>query len=404
MARSEISESANEESVVNQGLNEDEFLDWKQNAPALYDVLLIHTLETTSMTCQLAPWKSNLENPNSQIAILGTSFQESEQNQLLIANLELPEEGNEESAVKSGNQLLNIKQRVAHQGEILKARGIPDCPGLITTKANDGALYVFQVDIEKEYSNSEFQPLGQLEGHSTSGFGLDIIKNTATKIISSDDEGVICLWQLDQPIHSKMPGTYTRLPPLIRTIETGVAINDVKFNHIKQDIFAGASDDGLLTFYDSRKGPTPFIRHISHTCEVYSLDFSPNDEFLLISGDSNGAIKLWDMRKLTNEVHLFEGHHKKVLRVEWSPKLETVFASCSEDNLVVLWDCAKIGDDLQRGEQVEGGSELLFNHKGHRDKVQDISWSSTKPLGLLSVDSESIVQYWEIDSDIYYED
>lgn len=91
------------------------------------------------------------------------------------------------------------------------------------------------------------------------------------------------------------------------------SVNDIKFHRKNTNYFASVSEDSMVSFWDLRKGKEPFIKLIAHPNEVFSIDFSFNDEFLFLTGAADGIIKLWDMRKMTNSIHDFEGHTDKVL-------------------------------------------------------------------------------------------
>jgi len=80
-----------------------------------------------------------------------------------------------------------------------------------------------------------------------------------------------------------------------------------------------------------------------HGNEIYDLDFSPTDEWLLLSASKDESVRLWNLRSGTC-VAIFaghEGHRDSVLTVSWHPCGDR-FASGSMDNTVKLWNLGKM--------------------------------------------------------------
>lgn len=399
---------------------EEEYLSWKKNAPLLYDTLVSHLLEWPSMTCQY--FAKSEENKTDSTLIqhfaIGTLTDEQSQNYLMTMSSKIPVLSSDSTGIKGfeGNLKTNykcvrIEKKIEHPGEINKLRICPSAPNLIATKSGDGNLYVWDVDA----INPQPTPLLTLTDNLTQGFALDWNCANGIKLLSGDNKGLICLYSLDQSFEVKAEHTNEQIttkpegkqnaPALNIFDNNGMAINDCKFQRIHGSIFGAVSDDCSLTLWDVRsKNSTPFIRVVAHINEIFALDFSYHDEFLLLSGGGDNLVKLWDIRKFVRPVHEFESHTDKVLRVEWNPNNETLFASSGEDKTVNIWDCSRIGNDVANEDNLDGPPELLFCHKGHKGIVEDISWNPIRDLGLLSVDSENLLQIWEVDDKIYYDD
>ncbi len=41
----------------------------------------------------------------------------------------------------------------------------------------------------------------------------------------------------------------------------------------------------------------------------------------------------------------------------------------------MVWDIAKIGSEIKAEDELDGASELLFIHAGHKSKVNELSWN-----------------------------
>ena len=53
----------------------------------------------------------------------------------------------------------------------------------------------------------------------------------------------------------------------------------------------------------------------AHEEEVFSLDFSPFNEFTFLSSCADGLVSLWDFRNLSKSVYSFDGHKDKCTKV-----------------------------------------------------------------------------------------
>lgn len=83
--------------------------------------------------------------------LLGTHTSEGEQNYLQVAEVYLPTEGanydvDAESGGYGGNEArLKITHRINHDGEVNRARYMPQNPNMVATKTNGGPVYVFDL-------------------------------------------------------------------------------------------------------------------------------------------------------------------------------------------------------------------------------------------------------------------
>jgi histone-binding protein RBBP4 len=135
----------------------------------------------------------------------------------------------------------------------------------------------------------------------------------------------------------------------------------VAWHRFHQNIFASCSDDRLLMIWDHREksnGPKgekkPIFEIVAHTNEIYSLDFSPFNEFLLLSGSADETASVWDMRNLTRSLSTIQsptvnGERGSIIKAQWSPFTSTIFATCGYGRKVDIWDLSK--ENLQSQNQ-----------------------------------------------------
>ena len=126
-----------------------------------------------------------------------------------------------------------------------------------------------------------------------------------------------------------------------------------------------AADDKTVSLWDIRKDSKPCLRNTMHNNEIYSVAFSPFNEYLFLTSSGDKTIKLFDLRFINNSLHTFHSHLDSVLRVEWSHSDPAIFASCGLDRRVMIWDATKIAIE-KHPEAPETPSELVFVHGGHR--------------------------------------
>lgn len=105
---------------------------WKKNAPILYDWLSTYSLEWPSLTVQWLPEVGSSGRAAYDVhrLILGTQTSEGEPNYLLIAEVDLPSidaevEMTDIAVVARLDATPTIKTRIVHEGEVNRARYMP---------------------------------------------------------------------------------------------------------------------------------------------------------------------------------------------------------------------------------------------------------------------------------------
>lgn len=102
---------------------------------------------------------------------------------------------------------IEVKQQIPHDGEVHRARHMPQDGSIIATKTN-----LFEVHIFDLKNHPAKPPVGgisnpdlRLTGHNTDGFGLSWSKFKKGILLSSDDDSTICLWDINQiPVNKRL--------------------------------------------------------------------------------------------------------------------------------------------------------------------------------------------------------
>ncbi|CAM9456306.1 unnamed protein product, partial [Phaeothamnion confervicola] len=280
--------------------------------------------------------------------ILGTHTSGAEQNHLMVANVHLPlpdaeidvrrydEERGELGGFGGVQAKVEVVVKINHEGEVNRARYMPQNPFVIASKGPSPDVLVF--DMSKHPSvpdaGSKVRPEHRCKGHTKEGFGLDWNANVEGQLLSGCNDRTICMWDVAADAKSVLQ------PVRTWTAHTG-AVEDVAWHAKNPTTFASVGDDKRLLVWDAA-----------------------------IAGDNT-------VKSVMNTLHVLEGHRDEVCQlvccslVQWSPFKESVLASCGADRRVCIWDMARIGEEQTAEDAEDGPPELLFIHGGHTAKVVD---------------------------------
>ncbi|KAL5995692.1 Chromatin assembly complex, subunit 3 [Asimina triloba] len=298
--------------------------------------------------------------------------------------------------------LVQIAQQIHHEGEVNRARFMPQYPSVIATKTNSSDLFLFNCNRHppRPQPGAYCDPDLRLKGHTNEGYGLSWSSLKPGHILSGSNDAKICLWDIHAMPHDKALGAKE-----IYVVHKDV-VEDVAWHLLNENLFGSVGDDKHLMIWDLRSSTSVSPQHsiIAHDREVNSLSFNPFNEWLLATASSDKTVNLFDLRKLTIPLHAFSSHTDEVFQVEWSPKHETVLASSAADRRLMVWDLNRIGDEQTAEDAEDGPPELLFVHGGHTAKISEFSWNRGEPWVIASVAEDNILQVWQVAESIYRDD
>jgi histone-binding protein RBBP4 len=352
--------------------------------------------------------------------ILGTHTSNSEPNYLMIAEVTLPSPDAEVDARKyddekkelggfGGQQAkLDIKIKISHDGEVNRARYMPQNPFIIATKSPSADVLVFDVSKHPSVPEEDTPCSPQLRctGHTKEGYGLSWSPLKEWHLLSGSDDHAICVWDLAGVRLPSRKDTSVEVPATsVRRGHTSV-VEDVQWHRLNPNFFGSVGDDKKLCIWDLRESPGTIASAVfdAHANDINCMSFNHHDEFLLATGSSDGLVKLWDMRKISHAIHSLEGHTKEVFQLDWAPFNGSILASCGGDRRVHIWDISRIGQEQSDEDKEDGPPELLFIHGGHTSKVSDFSWNENDDWTICSVSEDNILQVWQMAENIYDDD
>ncbi|KAM9959718.1 hypothetical protein ACTFIW_005702 [Dictyostelium discoideum] len=396
-----------EEKVINE-----EYKIWKRHTPFLYDMVITHALEWPSLTVAWLPVKTSQPNKPYSIekVILGTHTSDEEQNYLMVAKVHLPvDEASIESlkyddtkgevgGIGNVSEKIEIIQKINHEGEVNRARVMPQNHSIIATKTVSSEVYIFDTTKHplEPTPDGKCSPNLKLTGHKKEGYGISWNPRKEGHLLSCSDDQSICMWDISAA--SKSDSTLDALN--IYNGHTSI-VEDVAWHYIHDTFFGSVGDDKKLMIWDTRTGTKPIHVVEAHNSEVNCLSFNPFCEFLVATGSTDKTVALWDMRNLGNRLHSLISHTDEVFQVQFSPHNETVLASCGSDRRVNVWDLSRIGEEQNNEDAADGPPELLFIHGGHTSKISDFSWNPNDPWSIASVAEDNILQIWQMAENIY---
>eukprot|EP00035_Acanthoeca_spectabilis_P000938 m.76391 g.76391 ORF g.76391 m.76391 type:complete len:430 (+) comp10522_c0_seq1:81-1370(+) len=399
--------------TVEEKLINEEYKIWKKNAPFLYDLVMTHALEWPSLTVQWLPDVTRPDGKDYAVHRLlhGTHTTEGEANHLVISDVQLPreeahvdsrkydEDKGEYGGFGSVSGKVVPKVRINHEGEVHRARYMPQNPNVIATKTPGPDVLIF--DYTKHPSNPDPSgvpnPQIRLTGHSKEGYGISWNRNKEGLLLGASDDMTICCWDVNRP-----PAENGTLDA--STVYTGHTsiVEDVQWHMLHSALFGSVSDDKHVMIWDTRTGQTkPRHKFQAHSAEVNCLAFNEFSEFTFATGSADNTVALWDLRNIKIKLHSFESHTDEVFQVQWSPHQEAVLASSGTDRRLMIWDLSKIGEEQTAEDAEDGPPELLFIHGGHTSKISDFCWNPNEPWVIASVSEDNILQVWQMAENIY---
>ncbi|KRY68568.1 putative histone-binding protein Caf1 [Trichinella pseudospiralis] len=352
---------------------------WRANVPFLYDLLIVRQLSHPCMTAQWTPATTPVEDSRVFInhkLLLGTNNETD--NFLMLANVQIPSAtalrllppDNDElvgSLFDNDPTRFKIQKRIPHPGEVNCIKHMPHFPQYVATKSMNGDIYLFDCNKYPDNSetSSEVPPEARLCGHPGEGYGLSWNPGSAGYLLSCAEDKMIFLWDVKSVVSSN-----SVLQPIEAFTGHEKGVQDVQWHFFNETVFGSVGDDEKLMLWDTR---------LSNTISAMQA-----------------TIALWDLRNMTGKFHVLTSHTDEVLKVQWAPFNEAILATSASDSRINIWNLADLGVEQSADDHLFGPSELFFVHGGHPGEIGDISWNPVEPWTICSVDTDNMVQCWQI--------
>nr|XP_010923693.1 histone-binding protein MSI1 homolog isoform X2 [Elaeis guineensis] len=322
-------------SEVEERLINEEYKIWKKNTPFLYDLVITHALEWPSLTVQWLPGRDEPPGKDYSVQkmILGTHTSDNEPNHLMLAQVQLPLEDAENDARQYDDEhgeiggfgcasgKVQIIQQINHDGEVNRARYMPQNSFIIATKTVSAEIHEGVVEDVAWHLRHEHL------------FG------------SVGDDHYLLIWDLRTPTADK---------PIQQVVAHQGEVNCLAFNPFNEWVVATGSTDKTVKLFDLRKLSTALHTFDSHKEEVFQVGWSPKNETILASCCLGRRLMVWDLSRIDEEqtpedaedgppelLFIHGGHTSKISDFSWNPCEDWVIASVAEDNILQIWQMAE---------------------------------------------------------------
>lgn len=272
---------------------------------------------------------------------------------------------------------LTTTQRIAHQGEINRARVLPQNPDLIATITSTGTVYVFDKTKHSSQEN-EFKCEIECKGHSDEGFALAWNGNKEGELVTGAMDGMIKLWDITKFNKGEKLDSEKQW-------DNSQGVNDLDWCSFHDSMFVSGSEDNLVKVWDTRLDSKVQSKKstMAHSAGVNAVSWNKGNMFCVASGDGTGKVNVWDIRQFDSPVYTIDAHQGGISAVEFNPNMHNIVSTSGfDDNSVKLWDFSR-------------QDPLIFHHVGHLLGVNDIAWNPHEPWMISSVSNDNTVHIWQ---------
>lgn len=137
---------------------------------------------------------------------------------------------------------VRIRQKINHDGEVNRARYMPQNTSIVATQTTSTDVFIFDTSKLPELTKT-CDPLLRLKGQSKEGYGLSWNQNIQGHLLSCSDDGKIFLWDINS--ESKNGS----IVPLVTFEGDGLAIEDVAWHVFHETYFGSVGDDYKILMY-----------------------------------------------------------------------------------------------------------------------------------------------------------
>ncbi|KAL9179999.1 hypothetical protein ACHAXT_007969 [Thalassiosira profunda] len=299
---------------------------------------------------------------------------------------------------------IDIKMKIPHDGEVNRARCMPQNHFVVATRGPSADVYVWDMSRHSSFPDEKGPIQANPQGYGVAWCGVAGEENKGRLVTCAEDK-TVRLWNVNSALKEGKNGTVVA-PEATLTYHTDI-VEDVDWHNRDANMVGSCGDDRMVCLWDCRAGkrdkPVHVVRE-AHAGDVNGMEFHPLNEFYLATGGSDKVVKVWDMRNLKSPLQTLEGHENQVFAVRWSPLNDSVLASCSADRRIALWDLSRVGAEQSPEDAEDGPPELLFLHGGHTSKLNDFSWNPNYDWCVGGVSEDNVLQVWTPAEDVYAEE
>jgi len=154
---------------------------------------------------------------------------------------------------------LSLDQQLMHDGEVNKARFMPQSHNVVAAKTVSGEVHVFDMyrhPTRPAKGEAQAKPNLRLVGHTQEGFGLSWNPVKAGVVASGSNDGQICVWNVGSAIEPEH-GNQMKPELTIDGAHQGLSVEDVCWSHFDENLLVSVGDDKALSVWDCRQPQAP---------------------------------------------------------------------------------------------------------------------------------------------------
>jgi histone-binding protein RBBP4 len=326
--------------VLEERLIDAEYKIWKKNTPYLYDYVLTNSLEWPSLTCQWLPTVRSAGDTAQEHSLLLGTHTTGEQNYLMVASCCIPTPddvveapnadaaGSTTAAARRYDEekgelggfghnpnstvgKIDIRMKIKHEGEVNRARYMPQNHFIVATRGPSSQVYVWDLSKHPSFpsDSSPFSPQGVCLGHTREGYGLCWSPHESQQgyLLSGSEDKTLCLWNVEAILGKNAPSTAgTQIHAKATFHGHTDVVEDVDWHPKDPNMIGSVGDDKTVRLWDIRQnneastnadGATHTVEN-AHANDVNCIAFNPVNEFLFATGSADKTVAIWDMRNL----------------------------------------------------------------------------------------------------------
>jgi histone-binding protein RBBP4 len=161
--------------------------------------------------------------------------------------------GKDAHGMGAERQRMEVETKINHQGEVNRARMMPQKRNILATKTVSGEVHIF--DYFKHGTTpdtDEVKPQLKLSGHTKEGYGLSWNPLEEGHLLSGADDQNIFIWDITKETQESTLGSTMVKPTQEFNREHESVVEDVAWHKSDRFIFGSVSDDKQLKLWDVR--------------------------------------------------------------------------------------------------------------------------------------------------------
>ena len=195
---------------------------------------------------------------------------------------------------------IEIRMKVQHNGEVNRARVMPQNEFMVATRGPEKEVYIF--DLSKHPSNPEpgstFSPQMVLLGHQKEGYALSWSKLKEGYLLSGSEDQTVCLWDINSGADSGEK-TGRQIKALHTFTGHTAVVEDVDWHAKDANLIGSVSDDKSIRLWDIRDpAKATQVVENAHESDINCISFNPQNEHIFATGSADKTVALWDVRNL----------------------------------------------------------------------------------------------------------